>query len=142
MTELLRKAIQLANDAHAGQLDKGGHPYIDHPIAVAGKLNSEDEKIVALLHDTIEDTNLTLEIIAKAGFSSYVVHAVDCLTKRTGESYKDYIDRINGNSLARNVKIADIDHNMDLSRLKYVTNADKIRLEKYSKALAVLKCQR
>ena len=140
MAELLKRAAQLAYDAHVGQIDKGGHPYIDHPIAVADKLSSEDEKIVALLHDTIEDTYLTLEIIANAGFSEHIICAIDCLTKREGEAYENYIKRIRKNSLARTVKVADIEHNMDLTRLQCITNADRKRFTKYEKALAMLKC--
>ena len=139
MAELLKKAAQLASDAHAGQVDKGGNPYIDHPAAVADKLVSEDEKIVALLHDTVEDTYLTLATVADAGFPENIVHAIDCLTKRSGEAYEDYLRRIRGNHLARAVKIADIEHNMDLSRLKTVNAADRKRLEKYKAALLALR---
>ena len=139
MTELLRKAVQLAKDAHANQIDKGGHPYIDHPMAIADRLDTEEEKIVALLHDTVEDTYLTLEMIANLGFCDYIVHAIDCLTRRSSEDYQAYIRRIKGNSLARTVKVADIEHNMDLTRLKYITDADRKRIAKYEKSLATLK---
>jgi len=136
---LLKEAICLAATLHDGQTDKGGKPYILHPLRIMLKCETNDERIVAILHDVVEDTELTIEKLYEMGFPDHIVDAVDCLTKRKKETYDEYIERIGKNELARKVKMLDLEDNMDLSRLKKVTEKDLERLKKYTKALAKLK---
>ncbi len=132
------KAHQLAIAAHSGQVDKGGSPYINHPVAVAEALETEEEQIVALLHDVVEDTPITLEELLGRGFSRSVVEAVDCLTKREGEAREAYLARIKQNPLATVVKLADLRHNSDLSRIPFPTEKDFARVRKYQKEMEFL----
>lgn len=123
-----------------GQTDKAGKPYINHPAHVASLVSSDEEKAVAWLHDVVEDTDTTLDNLRGAGLSEDVVQAVDAMTHREGEDYLTvYIPRIACNSLARSVKLADLSHNMDVSRLPQVTTADLERVEKYQKAREILR---
>lgn len=131
-------ALKIATEAHKGQVDKAGVPYINHPLTVASLVDTEEEKIVALLHDTIEDTNITEQDLLNYGFSNKIVEAVKLLTHNKNVPYMDYIAKIKDNKLARKVKIADLTHNSDLSRLKEITEKDKKRYEKYQKALLYL----
>jgi len=101
-------------------------------------MKSEDEKIVAVLHDIVEDTNISLNDLRNEGFSEEVVSAVECLTKQDGENYDSYIERISFNPLAVKIKLADLEDNRDLTRLPEVTDKDLERLEKYDKALEKL----
>ena len=135
---LLAKAEEVATHAHGGQYDKGGNPYIEHPIRVAARLKTIDQKIVGFLHDVVEDTDITLEDLRNMGFPSYIVEAVDAITKRKKESYDQYLYRVFQNELARAVKLADIAENMDLSRIPNVTDKDKERVKKYAYATDVL----
>ncbi|MEY3201804.1 MAG: hypothetical protein RIR70_1354, partial [Pseudomonadota bacterium] len=134
----LPTAIALACRVHADQQDKAGQPYILHPLRVMLKLASEEEKIVGVLHDTVEDGDVSLEDLTRAGFSERVVAAIDCLTKRAGEPYDNFIARIAANDLARSVKIEDIKDNLDLTRLTALTDEDWARVAKYHRALAYL----
>lgn len=135
------EALQLAVRAHDGQYDKGGSPYILHPIAVAKQVTDEKEKILALLHDTVEDTNVTNDDIRKE-FGNTIADALDCLTHREGESYDSYIDRVCTNPLAIDVKLADLHNNMDLSRIQNPTDKDLARVEKYKRVEArLLRCK-
>lgn len=136
---MFNKALSLATIAHSGQTDKAGKPYILHPIAVAKIVETEEEKTVALLHDVIEDTPVTLGELRENGFPESVVAAVDVLTKRPGVDYGDYIQWVKHNPLALAVKIADMMHNMDLSRIPNPTDKDYARIEKYKRILAELK---
>jgi guanosine-3',5'-bis(diphosphate) 3'-pyrophosphohydrolase len=136
---MFNKALALATIAHSGQTDKAGKPYIMHPIAVAKMVGTAEEKTVALLHDVVEDTLVTLEELRDSGFPESVVAAVDALTKRPGADYGDYIKRLQKNPLALTVKIADMTHNMDLTRIPNPTIKDQARIEKYSKVLQELK---
>ncbi|MDK9581052.1 HD domain-containing protein [Sneathia sanguinegens] len=111
-------ALKIATEAHKGQIDKAGIPYINHPLTVASLVDTEEEKIVALLHDTIEDTNITEQDLLNYGFSNKIVEAVKLLTHNKNVPYMDYVAKIKDNELARKVKIADLTHNSDLSRLK------------------------
>lgn len=111
------KALILAAYAHDGQEDKGGHPYILHPIQVASRLIDEDAKVVALLHDVVEDSSIA-DADLRQFFSNPICNAVEKLTKQSHISYSDYIDNISNNPLARLVKISDLLHNMDVSRVK------------------------
>lgn len=131
-------ALKIATEAHKGQVDKAGIPYINHPLTVASLVDTEEEKIVALLHDTIEDTNITEQDLLNYGFSNKIIEAVKLLTHNKNVPYMVYVAKIKDNELARKVKIADLTHNSDLSRLKEITEKDKKRYEKYQKALLYL----
>ena len=138
MTDIVKAADEYAARKHEGQVDKAGVPYINHPRAVAAKLDSDVEKTVALLHDTVEDTDATVEEIREM-FGEEIADAVEVLTHPKDEPYMDYIRRIWKNRLARDVKLADLEHNMDLSRLNgKVTEKDLERVEKYKKARQIL----
>jgi len=132
MTKQYELALQIAGEAHCGQKDKNGADYILHPIYVSDMCESENAKIVALLHDVIEDTRVTLDDLRNEGFDEDVVLAVDCLTKRNGESNREYLSRVSKNEIATEVKFADIKHNIDRSsdnRKKYYEWKDKILKE-------------
>ncbi|MFC2164366.1 GTP pyrophosphokinase [Acidobacteriota bacterium] len=129
----LEKAILIAIKAHSGQKDRYGQPYILHPLRVMMSVNSEEEKIVAILHDVVEDSDLTLEDLKKEGFSDDVVRAVDCLTKREGEPYDAHVERARQNLLALPVKIADLEDNMDPQRMGVLSDEDKKRIARYQK---------
>lgn len=124
----LERAIDVAVDAHAGQTDKAGETYIRHPLRVMRSMDSETERIVAVLHDVVEDGDYTSEDIGDQ-FGPEVRRAVDALTKRDGETYMEFIKRAAENPIARKVKIADLEDNMDLTRLGEV---NKRVLEKQS----------
>ena len=138
MRDDVKLAHEIAKRAHKGQVDKAGAPYILHPETVASFVTKDDEKIVAYLHDVIEDTPCQLRDLENAGFSSEIVNAVDLLTRKTGQSYKQYLKLVKTNELARVVKLADLKHNSDLSRLTHVTENDIKRLKKYQDAIVFL----
>lgn len=132
-------AQEIATKAHRGQVDKAGIDYINHPATVAASVATVEEKAVAWLHDVVEDTRTTLDDLRRAGLSEEVVCAVDAMTHREGEEYlTEYIPRIKANALARSVKLADLAHNMDISRLGSLTDKDKARLAKYAEAKRIL----
>ncbi|HOI25946.1 MAG: HD domain-containing protein [Paludibacteraceae bacterium] len=132
---LLKLALNIATKTHNGQTDKSGEPYIEHPIRVSKRCKSEDARIVALLHDTIEDTDVTADYLLKKGFPSYLVDAVLAVTKLKDEDYMQYIQRASQNKISKEVKIADLQDNMDITRLNYpMTQIDFDRLNKYLKA--------
>lgn len=133
----LEFAIAFATKAHAGQVDKAGIPYVEHPKAVSGFVNGETNKIVAMLHDVCEDTAIGFESIYCL-FGKEIGDAVEALTRRKGEAYVDYVRRLKNNKIAKTVKYADLKHNMDLSRLPFVDKEDLKRLEKYKNALRIL----
>ena len=131
----LERAIQIATEAHKGQLDKAGREYIGHPIRVMEMGKTEDEKIVGVLHDVIEDTDWTFERLEAEGFSQEVINALRCVTKTSeNENYDEFIDRVKKNPLAVAVKINDLTDNMDIRRLPYLSDKDVKRLKKYLKA--------
>ncbi len=136
--DLLEKAILIAVQAHRGQKDKNGKPYILHPISVMGKVKTETEKIVAILHDVVEDTNWTFADLRNEGFPAEILEALECLTKRDGEAYEDFIHRSAQNPLARRVKLADLEDNMDVRRMREVTEEDHVRLARYRRAWTLL----
>jgi (p)ppGpp synthase/HD superfamily hydrolase len=138
---MIEKALLIATNAHTGQVDKGGNPYILHPLAVAARVQTIEEKIVAILHDTVEDTSITLDDLLIEGFSKEIVDGVDAMTRRENETYMEFIHRAKNNPIARNVKIADILENMDLSRIPNPTDSDYSRLDRYEKALKILKSE-
>lgn len=132
---LSTRAELFAKSIHANQVDKAGKPYIGHLQAVVNNLiePTEDMVAVAWLHDSVEDTGITLDEISSL-FGESVAKAVDAITKRKGESYSEYLNRVKANPIARLVKIADLSHNMDLSRLLKITEKDLERKAKYIKA--------
>lgn len=136
-TNSLIKAVLIAFKAHKGQRDKGGKPYILHPLNVALKVHGKDARIVALLHDVIEDSNIKIEDLYKV-FDVHICEAVACITKKDGISYDDYIKRVKSNELARIVKISDMRHNSNLNRLKTISSRDIIRKNKYLDAIEFL----
>jgi (p)ppGpp synthase/HD superfamily hydrolase len=139
MTKKEKQAYEIAYNAHKGQVDKSGKDYINHPLTVASYCKSEDERIVALLHDVVEDTNITLEDLSKI-FDKKIIDALSLLTHSDDEPYMEYVAKIKENKLARNVKIADLTHNMDLSRLENPTKDDYDRVEnKYKPAMELLR---
>ncbi|MFF2091407.1 HD domain-containing protein [Paenibacillus sp. NPDC058174] len=135
----IETAISIALQAHKGQTDKGGVPYILHPLAVMNRVSTMEEKIAAVLHDVVEDSDVTLEQLRQLGFSAEIVDAVRVLTKQEGESYDAFVARAAANPIARMVKIADIQENMDLSRIKEPSAVDHQRVEKYRAALERLR---
>ena len=132
------KAYKIAKKAHLGQVDKAGEAYIKHPEKVASFVKTDEEKAVAYLHDVIEDTELTLENLYEYDFSKEVIEAVDIITKKRGEDYQSYLNSVKKNKLARAVKLADLRHNSNLTRLTKVTEKDIERKEKYQKAINFL----
>jgi (p)ppGpp synthase/HD superfamily hydrolase len=128
---LLELAIQIAVEAHAGQKDRNGQPCILHPLRVMARLQTEDEKIVAMLHDVLEDTAWTKDQLKKRGFPPRILRALDCVTKRECEAYEDFVTRSGSNPIALRVKLADLADNMDLRRLSKITLKGRQRLSKY-----------
>lgn len=141
LEEQLTHALVLASLAHDKQVDKAGMPYILHPLWVMSVVDTLEEKVVAVLHDVVEDTDLTLLDLSQAGFDAMVVEAIDILSRRRKETYAKYIDRIaeSNNKVAINVKISDLYHNSNVGRLKDPTEKDFFRVEKYELALQRLR---
>ena len=133
MSDLVSKAKEIAEQAHAGQKDRAGRPYIEHPAFVASMVETDEEKIVAWLHDVLEDTNVSAKCLADV-FPARIMAALDALTHRDNDSYEEYIERIRMNPLAVKVKMADLVHNMDLTRLDNPTEKDFQRVKKYKLA--------
>jgi hypothetical protein len=131
---MLEKAILIATNAHQGQVDKAGKPYILHPLRLMFSRKNETERICAVLHDVIEDTDITLDYLRKQGFSEEVLSTLDAITRRSYESYDEFISRILNNKIACYVKLADLCDNMDLSRIENPSQDDYQRIEKYRKA--------
>lgn len=137
-TEKTKKALKLCFEAHKDQVDKSGIPYVFHPFHLAEQMETEETTIVALLHDVVEDTEYTLEDIAKMGFGDNVIKAISLLTHDNDTDYMDYIREIKNNPVAKAVKLADLKHNSDLSRLDTVDEKALKRREKYLEALELL----
>lgn len=132
------KAICLATEAFQHTHDKGGSPYIYHCLRVMLAVDAYDEKMAAVLHDVVEDSDWTLEALLGEGFPSHVVEAIDALTRREDEQYIDFIHRARRNPIARKVKIADLRDNLDVTRLPYLGDVDRLRINKYLKSLQIL----
>lgn len=128
---LLEKAIVIAVNAHRGQVDKSGAPYILHPLRMMLRLEGEAERIVAVLHDVLEDTSVTPDDLRREGFRDEILDALAHVTKRDGENYQDFVARAAKNPIARRVKLADLEDNLDVCRLEAVTERDAKRLTKY-----------
>ncbi len=135
-TDMTKKAMRLMYDAHKGQFDKGGLPYVFHPMVVASNMTSEVSTIVALLHDVVEDTDIKLSDLSD--FGDEVCLALSLLTRNSDDDYYDYIERLSANKIAREVKIADLKHNSDLSRLDTITEKDLKRQKKYLQCINYL----
>lgn len=130
---MLEKAIEIAVEAHRGQIDKAGKIYILHPMRVMLRGKTEEEMIVGILHDTIEDTPVTIEMLEKEGFSQPVLDALSCISKKNGEDYEHFINRILSNPLACRIKLYDLEDNMNRDRIPYPTDRDLARYKKYEK---------
>jgi (p)ppGpp synthase/HD superfamily hydrolase len=130
----LDKALLIAAAAHQRQKDKAGAPYILHPLRMMMRMESEPAMIAAVLHDVVEDTDVTLDRLRDEGFSEEIVQAVDCLTRREGESYDEFIARAQTSPIARQVKIADLEDNMNPKRVGEMAPEDLARIEKYHRA--------
>jgi (p)ppGpp synthase/HD superfamily hydrolase len=139
MTQTLERAIAIAATAHAGQVDKGGAPYILHPLKVMMRMSSLEERIVAVLHDVVEDCDISLDDLRQEGFSEDVLTAIAAVTKVPGESYEDFVERAGQNPIGRAVKLADLEENSDLSRIASPSWEDLERIEKYRRAIARLR---
>jgi len=136
--DLIEKSLEIALKAYVGQKDKAGETYILHPLRIMSKVSSAEEKSVALLHDVIEDSDITAEDLLSFGIPAEVVSAVQALTKLEDESYEDFITRVKTNPLATKVKIADIEDNINVLRLESVGSKDLERVAKYHKAWKML----
>jgi (p)ppGpp synthase/HD superfamily hydrolase len=134
----LEEAILLAVQAHRGQTDKAGRPYILHPLRMMTKMRTEAEMMAAVLHDVVEDTDWSIERLRAQGFPEEVLLAVECLTKREGEEYMAFIERAKANPVARRVKLADLEDNMDVRRIQDFTAKDAERVAKYNRAWRLL----
>jgi (p)ppGpp synthase/HD superfamily hydrolase len=132
MDNAFELAYKIALDAHEGQVDKSGEPYICHPYRVMNNFVEEDKKIVSILHDTVEDTNVTLDFLKENGFSDEIIDAIDAISKRKNENRKSYIQRVSENKIATSVKLFDLMDNMNVSRIKRkLEDKDIERLKKY-----------
>ncbi|MBO7217858.1 MAG: HD domain-containing protein [Clostridia bacterium] len=137
-TKNTERALQLCFEAHKDQTDKSGVPYVFHPFHLAEQMETEETIIVALLHDVMEDTDCTAEDLKKEGFDDNIIEALLLLTHKKGVDYLDYVKKIKSNPIARAVKLADLRHNSDLSRLHVVDSKALQRVETYKKAMALL----
>jgi (p)ppGpp synthase/HD superfamily hydrolase len=130
----LEDAIALAAEAHRGQRDKSGQPYILHPIRVMLRCQTDAQRMAAVLHDVVEDTGRTLDDLRELGYPEEILAALDCLTKRDGEPYEAFVERAASDPIARVVKVADIEDNMDLRRLPGMSEKDVERIGRYARA--------
>lgn len=137
-TEMTKKALQICFDAHKDQKDKSGLPYAFHPFHLAEQMPDELTTTVALLHDVVEDSDFSFEYLQNAGFPQEVLDAVTLLTHDPNVPYMEYVAALKSNRIAREVKLADLRHNSDTSRLNEITDKDRARIEKYRKAIAML----
>lgn len=129
--EQFQISLELAVEKHKNQTDKAGNPYILHPLHVMENVNNKEGKIVAILHDIIEDTDITENYLLKIGLSKRIVDAVVALTRSEDMDYQEYIKNLSSNPLAKEVKLADLEHNMDLKRLPTLEEKDLERNRKY-----------
>ena len=134
MPSQIEKALRIALEAHENQTDRYGAPYILHPLRVMMTVTDETEKIVAILHDVIEDSSWTREMLLKEGFEPLIVSSIEALSKTPGEDYMEYIRRTAVNSITIHVKLADLSDNMDLTRCAELTRDDLQRFNRYIKA--------
>lgn len=137
-TEQTKKALKLCFQAHRDQLDKSGIPYVFHPFHLAEQMETEETTVVALLHDVVEDSSYTIEDLAEYAFSGPALEAISLMTHSDGVDYMDYVRAIKSNPIAKTVKLADLRHNSDLSRLDHVDEKALARREKYLQAIKLL----
>ena len=137
-TKLTKKAMEIAYAAHKNQTDKSGVPYIYHPIHLAEQMQDEASVCVALLHDVVEDTSVTFAELEAEGFSAEVLSALQLMTHDPSVPYMDYVQKIRENPVATRVKLADLRHNSDLTRLDVVDERARQRIEKYRQAIELL----
>lgn len=137
-TELTKKALKLSFEAHKDQIDKAGLPYVYHPFHLAEQMQDEKTTVVALLHDVVEDSDYTLQDLSALGFDGEIVGAIALMTHDESVPYMQYIAEIAKNPIAKTVKLADLKHNGDLTRLDSITQKDRQRAEKYKAAIALL----
>ena len=135
----IERAIQIATEAHDGQKDKAGLPYLLHPLRIMMQMDSLEKMIIAALHDVVEDSQWTLEGLRREGFSETIVNAVDSLSRREGETYDAYIERVKLNPTAIPIKLGDLKDNADIMRLNWLTESDWERLNRYHRAYIQLK---
>ena len=137
-TPLTKKAMKLCFEAHKDQVDKSGLPYVFHPFHLAEQMTDELTTVTALLHDVVEDSDYTLANLGEMGFPATVLDALAMLTHDDGSAYLEYVARLKTNPIARAVKLADLRHNSDLTRLDHVDEKALARVEKYRKAIELL----
>lgn len=137
-TPMTKKALKLCFDSHKEQLDKSGMPYVFHPFHLAEQMTDENTTVVALLHDVVEDTDCTFEDLAQMGFNAEVIAALKLMTHDDETPYMEYVSRLKHNPIARAVKLADLAHNSDLTRLEIVDDRAMKRVEKYAAAIRLL----
>jgi len=135
----IERAIKIAVEAHADQVDKAGAPYILHPLRVMLRMNTNDECIVAVLHDVVEDSHWSLEHLRAEGFSEQILRAIDSVTRRSRETYEEFVRRAGRDPIGRNVKLADLEDNCDLGRIAAPTEKDRARLARYRRAIEQLR---
>lgn len=137
-TPMTKKALKLCFEAHKEQVDKSGMPYVFHPFHLAEQMETEETTIVALLHDVVEDTDYTIEDLTNMGFAKDVTDAIALMTHADGVEYMDYVRKIKDNPIAKAVKLADLKHNSDVTRLDVVDEKALNRKDKYVKAIKLL----
>ena len=137
-TDMTKRAMRLCFEAHRNQVDKGGMPYVFHPFHLAEQMTDEITTVTALLHDVVEDTDITFSDLSDFGFPAEVIDALALLTHDDSVPYMDYVALIKHNPVAKAVKLADLRHNSDLSRLDEITEKASERAEKYARAIAFL----
>ena len=137
-TPKTKMALKLCFEAHKEQVDKSGMPYVFHPFHLAEQMNTEETTIVALLHDLVEDTDYTIEDLVDMGFDKSITDAIALMTHADNVAYMDYVRAIKDNPIAKTVKLADLKHNSDLTRLDTIDEKALSRREKYLKAIAIL----
>ena len=138
-TEKTKKAMEICFETHKKQVDKSGIPYVFHPFHLAEQMTDEETTIVALLHDVVEDSDITFEYLENEGFDKAIIDAIKLLThKDKTVKYHDYVRKIKDNPIAKAVKLADLAHNSDITRLDVVTEKDLKRRQKYLEAIEIL----
>ena len=138
-TDLTKKALKVCFEAHKEQIDKTGIPYVFHPFHLAEQMDDEISTVCALLHDVVEDTEITFASLSEMGFPAVVIEVLNLLTHEDGVPYMDYVKKIGTNPIAKKVKIADLTHNSDVTRLDHIDEYAMKRNEKYAEALRLLK---
>ena len=140
-TTLTKKALKICFNAHKDQVDKSGLPYVFHPFHLAEQMNSEEEVCAALLHDVVEDTDITFEDLEKEGFNNKVIDALKLLTHDDDTPYMEYVKKIKLNDIARKVKLADLKHNSDLTRLDLTFQQIPYKYDTYKEAISYLESE-